>query len=70
MKTWMAFILAATLAAWAGEARAEDKELGQKHFKAGVSLLKAEEYAAAALSFEASFEAYPTKNALFNLANC
>jgi hypothetical protein len=70
MRAVTAFIVTMIVAAWAFTARAEDKALGQKHFKAGVSLLKAEEYTAAALSFEASFEAFPTKNALFNLANC
>jgi tetratricopeptide (TPR) repeat protein len=70
MRLTLATMLALALLAGNVAARAEDKALGQKHFKAGVSLLKAEEYASAAMSFEASLEAFPTKNALFNLANC
>jgi hypothetical protein len=51
-------------------ARADEKAEAKRHFDAGVSLLKAENYTGAALSFEASLEVYPTKTALFNLANC
>ncbi|MCU0665470.1 MAG: tetratricopeptide repeat protein [Myxococcota bacterium] len=50
-------------------AAAEDKVLGEKHFKAGVSLLKSEDYEGAATALEASIEEYPTKSGLFNLAN-
>ncbi|MCU0662885.1 MAG: PEGA domain-containing protein [Myxococcota bacterium] len=54
----------------AATAAAGDKAVAEKHFKAGVSLLKTEDYEAAALSFEASIEELPTKMGLFNLANC
>jgi hypothetical protein len=46
------------------------KAEAKKYFEAGVSLLKSEDYEGAATSFEASLEAFPTKTALFNLANC
>jgi hypothetical protein len=51
-------------------ARSDAKADAKRHFDAGVSLLKAEDYEGAALSFEASLKLYPTKTALFNLANC
>ncbi|MDJ0761965.1 MAG: hypothetical protein QNJ97_03160 [Myxococcota bacterium] len=46
-----------------------DKVEAKKHFDAGLSLLKAENYTGAMVEFEASLLLYPTKNALFNLAN-
>ncbi len=49
---------------------AGEKREARKHFKAGLTLLKAEDYAGAAAEFSTSVELYPTKNALFNLANC
>jgi tetratricopeptide (TPR) repeat protein len=61
----LAMFLAASLTA-----RADDKVEAKRHFDAGVSLLKAEDYEGAAASFEASLEVYPTRTALFNLANC
>jgi hypothetical protein len=60
----------AALFAHAPEVRADAKADARRHFDAGVSLLKAEDYEGAALSFEASLKLYPTKTALFNLANC
>jgi len=52
------------------EARADDKAEARRHFDAGISLLKAENYEGAALSFEASLKLHPTMSGLFNLANC
>jgi hypothetical protein len=51
-------------------ARAEDKAGAKKHFDVGISLLQVEDYAGAAAEFEISVKLYPTKNGLFNLANC
>jgi hypothetical protein len=52
-------------------ARADaNKKEAKKHFEAGMALTHKEEYKAAAEKFERSIELYPTKNALFNLANC
>jgi len=45
------------------------KNEAKAHFKAGISLLKAEKYEAAAAELEESLNLYPTKSALFNLAN-
>ncbi len=45
------------------------KDESQKHFKAALSLFKAEKYDAAAMEFEASDRLYPTKTCVFNLAN-
>jgi hypothetical protein len=51
-------------------AGADSKAEAKGQFEAGVVLLKAEDYEGAALSFEASLELFPTKTAMFNLANC
>jgi len=66
----LAAVLAVAIAlstpmAWAG-----DKEEAERHFEAGVSLQKVEDFEAAVTAFEASLRLYPTKSALFNLANC
>ena len=50
--------------------QANDKVDARKHFEAGVSLFKAEEFEGAAVEFEESVRIYKTKAALFNLANC
>jgi tetratricopeptide (TPR) repeat protein len=65
--TVFAFLTAFSLAS---PARADEKAEAKRQFDAGVSLLKAENYEGAAASFEASLELFPTKTALFNLANC
>jgi hypothetical protein len=70
MRQSMMFTLLAVALAVAGTARADDKAEAKRHFDAGVSLLKAENYEGASSSFEASLEVFPTKTALFNLANC
>lgn len=46
------------------------KQEAEKHFRAGVTLQKAEDFNAAIVAFEASLRLFPTKGALFNLANC
>ncbi len=49
---------------------ASDKAEARKHFEAGNALYVAEDFAGAAVEFEESVGLYPTKNGLFNLANC
>lgn len=49
---------------------ASDKEEAERHFRAGVSLQKVEDFDSAILQFETSIRLHPTKSALFNLANC
>ncbi len=49
---------------------AGDKEDAERHFKAGVSLQKVEDFEAAIAAFESSLRLHPSKGALFNLANC
>jgi tetratricopeptide (TPR) repeat protein len=51
-------------------AQGDDKTGAKKHFDAGLSLLEAEDFAGAAAEFDASVKLFPTKNGLFNLANC
>jgi hypothetical protein len=51
-------------------ARANDRAEAEKQFRAGVSLQKVEDFEAALAAFEASLGLFPTKSALFNLANC
>jgi hypothetical protein len=51
-------------------AHADEKEEAQRHFQAGVSLQKVEDFESAIAAFESSLRLYPTKSALFNLANC
>lgn len=46
------------------------KDDAKKHFSTGLSLLEVEDFNGAALEFETSTQLYPTKNGLFNLANC
>jgi hypothetical protein len=63
--------LLAVLVATAAVAGNDDEVAEAKaHFQAGVALLKAENYAGAAVEFEASVALFPTANVLFNLANC
>jgi tetratricopeptide (TPR) repeat protein len=54
----------------AGQALAGDKEEAKQLFDSGLSLMKADDFAAAAANFERSSTLYPTQNSLFNLANC
>jgi len=48
----------------------DDKMRAIERFQTGMALLKVEDYAGAAVEFEASIELFESKNALFNLANC
>lgn len=54
----------------ASPVQASNKEDAKKHFKAGLTLFKAEDYDAAAAEFEVSAALYETKGGLYNLANC
>ena len=49
---------------------AQDKAEAEKHFKAGLTLQKADDFDAAAAAFEKSISLYATKGGLYNLANC
>ncbi len=51
-------------------ASADTKDEAEKQFRAGVTLQKGEDFEGAIAAFEASLALYPTKSALFNLANC
>ncbi len=53
-----------------GVALAGAKEEAKQHFQNGKELMKLEDFAGAAVEFEQSIALYPTKNGLFNLANC
>jgi hypothetical protein len=61
--------LAAALFA-AGAAAAQDKAAAKKHFDNGVELMGLEDFAGAAVEFEASIKVYQTRSAMFNLAMC
>ena len=50
----------------AGDKKAEAKE----HFESGFNLMRTEDFDSAVAEFEMSVEQFPTKAALFNLANC
>ncbi len=47
-----------------------DKAAAETQFKAGLSLQKVDDFEAAIDAYRASIRLYPTKSALFNLANC
>ena len=64
-----ALLALATLLSPPGAA-AGDKAESRQHFESGLALLEAEDYGAAAAEFEVSADLYPTRNGLFNLANC
>lgn len=49
---------------------AETKTQAQRFFTAGVSLQKTEDFEGAIAAYETSLQLFPTKSALFNLANC
>ena len=61
-------ILLASLVSLADET--EDKEQARRHFEAGKSLMKVDDYETATVQFEKSVELFPTKAAMLNLANC
>ncbi len=50
--------------------REEEKEKSRKHFEAGKSLMKLEDYDTASEQFKKSVDLFPTKAAMLNLANC
>lgn len=49
---------------------AADKEKAKKHFVSGKALMKVDNFDGASEQFKKSIVQYPTKNALFNLAQC
>lgn len=64
-----ALALVATLLA-GGAAAAQDKAAAKKNFDNGVELMGLEDFAGAAVEFEASVRVYTTRSAMFNLAMC
>ncbi len=54
----------------AAPAQSNDKAKAKEHFKIGLSLLDKDDLEGAAAEFEKSVKLFPTKNGLFNLANC
>ena len=58
-------VFLAGLVAFAG-----DKVEAKKHFEAGLSLQKTDDFKGAVFEFETSVKLYPTKGGLYNLANC
>ena len=66
----LAATIAASLSLLATTAWAGDQAEAERHFEAGVALQKLEDFEAAIAAFQASLDLYPTKAALFNLANC
>lgn len=68
LRTGIALFLFVCLTA--GTAHADNRQEAEKHFRAGVSLQKVEDFEAAIAAFESSLRLYPTQSALFNLANC
>ncbi|MFO8071883.1 MAG: PEGA domain-containing protein [Polyangia bacterium] len=66
----VAVVLGCALILASPGAAAGDKAEARQHFESGLALLEAEDYAAAASEFEVSVGLYPTRNGLFNLANC
>jgi hypothetical protein len=53
-----------------GVVLADAKEEANRHFQSGKELMKLEDFAGAAAELEQSMALFPTKNGLFNLANC
>ncbi len=49
---------------------ANEKEEAKVHFQNGFSMMELEDFAGAAVEFEASLAKFPTKNAMFNLGMC
>ncbi len=49
---------------------ADEKEEAKTHFQNGFSMMELEDFAGAAVEFEASVAKFPTKNAMFNLGMC
>jgi hypothetical protein len=70
MKFILTALIVATVSLGPQISLATDKDDAKKHFEAGVTLQKNEDFAGAATEFEESVNLHPTKAALFNLANC
>jgi hypothetical protein len=51
-------------------AHADERADAEARFRDGVALQKVEDFDAAIQAYESSLELYPSKSALFNLANC
>ncbi len=49
---------------------ADEKEDAKTHFQNGFAMMELEDFAGAAVEFEASLAKFPTKNAMFNLGMC
>jgi hypothetical protein len=70
-RTRLCFALVFAVAvAWTCTAAAGDKTKGKRHFENGTTMMQAEDFAGAAVEFEASINEYPTKNAMYNLGMC
>ena len=54
----------------AGDKKAEAKAEAKEHFESGLNLMRTEDFDSAVGEFEMSVKQFPTKTALFNLANC
>jgi len=65
-----AFVATAAFLAAVSASAASAKDEAKLHFDAGLALVDNEDYAAAAVEFEASARLFPTKMGLYNLANC
>ena len=70
MKRLATVLILSMATAFCVQAHAGKKADAKKHFKAGLSLLKAEDFDAAAVEFQESLDLFKTKGAMFNLANC
>ena len=65
-----AFCVAILVACASGAVMAGEKEDAKQLFEAGLTLMRADDFAGASASFERSIALYPTQTSLFNLANC
>jgi hypothetical protein len=69
----VAALIFVAILAHAGSAASQeesDKEAAKSHFQNGLSMMELEDFAGAAVEFEASVSRFPTKNAMFNLGMC
>ncbi|MBI5501116.1 MAG: PEGA domain-containing protein [Deltaproteobacteria bacterium] len=67
-----AVVLASGLPRSVGAQAEEDasRAEAERHFEAGIALMRAEDWDAARIEFERSIELFPTRSALFNLGMC
>ncbi|HUT79178.1 MAG TPA: PEGA domain-containing protein [Polyangia bacterium] len=71
MRRSLVFVAVVALVLAVGSrAQADDKVEAKRHFEAGVTLIKVEDFTGAAAAFETAVRLFPTKTGLFNLANC